>query len=88
MLIRDSDLCVFDDLSSALDVETEEILWEQLYESSRSRTYLVVSHRPAVFQRADNIIVLKEGAIVGQGNLETLLETCEEMQNLWEGNLG
>jgi ATP-binding cassette subfamily B protein len=85
MFLRDPELVVFDDLSSALDVETEERLWTQLFEESSSRTYLVVSHRPAVLKRADNIIVLKNGEIVGQGKLDEL-DKCDEMQNLWEGD--
>lgn len=85
MFLRHPELVVFDDLSSALDVETEERLWDQLFEESSSRTYLVVSHRPAVLKRADNIVVLKNGKIVGQGKLDGL-DNCEEMQNLWEGD--
>ncbi|MHA2075828.1 MAG: ABC transporter ATP-binding protein [Candidatus Hodarchaeales archaeon] len=85
MFLRDPELVVFDDLSSALDVETEERLWTQLFEESSSRTYLVVSHRPAVLKRADNIIVLKNGEIVGQGKLDEL-DKCDEMHNLWEGD--
>ena len=52
-----------------------------------TRTYLVVSHRPIALQHADNIIVLKGGRIEAEGTLEALLETCEEMQGLWQGNM-
>lgn len=84
MVLQDPELLVFDDLSSALDVETEERLWNQMFENP-SRTYLVVSHRPTVLQRAENVVVLKDGEIVGQGKLDNLLDRCEEMLNLWEG---
>jgi ATP-binding cassette subfamily B protein len=43
MFVRDPELLVFDDLSSALDVETEQTLWQRLFERRRA-TCLVVSH--------------------------------------------
>ena len=86
MFVRDAELLVCDDLSSALDVETERTLWERLF-AQRETTCLVVSHRRAVLQRADNIIVLKEGRVEAQGSLEQLLDTSEEMQRLWRGDV-
>ncbi len=91
MFVRESELLVFDDLSSALDVETERMLWHQVFsmrESGSGPTCLVVSHRRPALRRADQIIVLKEGKVEAQGTLETLLETCEEMKRLWQGDLG
>ena len=85
MFVRQSDLLVFDDLSSALDVETEQILWERVFEQS-NKTCLVVSHRKAAFKQASNIIILKNGKIEAQGTLNELLETCEEMRQLWYGS--
>jgi ATP-binding cassette subfamily B protein len=87
MFVRDTELLVFDDLSSALDVETERTLWERLF-SRRQYTCLVVSHRRAVLQRADNILVLKDGKVEDEGTLEYLLATCEEMRRLWAGDFG
>ena len=82
MFVRDTILLVFDDLSSALDVETEHLLWERLFAQS-AMTCLVVSHRRTVLQRADQIIVLKEGTIEASGKLPELLKTSQEMQQLW-----
>jgi len=90
MLVRRPALYVFDDLSSALDVETERTLWSRLFEDGKRQngdrpTCLVVSHRRAALRRADHIIVLKDGQVEDEGSLDALLARCGEMQQLWEG---
>ena len=84
MFVRDSELLVFDDLSSALDVETEQMLWKRVAQQ-KDATYLVVSHRQTALRHAGHIIVIKEGKVEAEGKLDQLLETCFEMQQLWKG---
>lgn len=83
MFVRKPELLVFDDLSSALDVETERLLWERLAATSEHSTVLAVSHRRAALQRANWIIVLKAGRVETQGRLDDLLASSAELRELW-----
>ena len=86
MFVRKPDLLLFDDLSSALDVETEHLLWQRVFEM-QDVTSLVVSHRRSALRRADNIIVLREGEVDAEGKLDDLLRSSAEMQRIWAGEI-
>lgn len=74
---------MFDDLSSALDVETERLLWERLAGLPDHTTVIAVSHRRVAFQRADWIVVLKAGHVEAQACLDDLLASSPELRELW-----
>lgn len=90
-LVRSPDLLVVDDLSSALDVVTEQQLWDRIADAANEgrgpETLLVISHRRAALERADQVIVLDRGRVAGTGTLPDLLRDCPEMRRLWSEEL-
>lgn len=83
MFLRDAELLVFDDLSSALDVETEARLWRGIY-AAGDATCLVVSHRRAALERADRILVLDGGRLVASGTMQELLDSSSGFRSMWQ----
>lgn len=82
MFVRGTDLLVFDDISSALDVATEQALWRGLFEGGR-RTCLAVSHRREAFARADQIVLLDEGRVAARGTAEALRRDSALFRSIW-----
>ncbi|MGI9642848.1 MAG: ABC transporter ATP-binding protein [Acidimicrobiia bacterium] len=87
MLTRESQLLVLDDVSSALDVETEQIMWTRLFNARQDVAALVVSHRHAALARADRVIVMDDGEVVATGTAAELQANSPMFGAIWEGAL-
>jgi ATP-binding cassette subfamily B protein len=81
-IVRDADIVVFDDSFSALDVATDARLRAALADELRDTTVIIVAQRVATIMRADRIIVLDSGQIVGIGTHRKLLESNETYQEI------
>jgi ATP-binding cassette subfamily B protein len=86
-LVKRPEVYVFDDSFSALDVATDARLREALRQQIGQAAVLIVAQRVSTIRQADQILVLDNGAIVGQGRHEQLLETCPTYQEIVESQL-
>lgn len=80
-LIKPADVYIFDDSFSALDYKTDAALRAALHAQMADKTLLIVAQRLSTIMNADNIIVLDEGRIVGQGSHADLLTTNSYYQD-------
>lgn len=78
VILADRPMIIFDEATSNIDVESEESIWEAIYELSKEKTILVISHRLANVTDAKNIYVMNKGKLVENGTHEELMknESC------------
>jgi len=81
-LVKKPPIYIFDDSFSALDFKTDSALRRALKKKTGDSTVLIVTQRVATIKNADQIIVLDEGRVVGQGKHQELMETCETYQEI------
>lgn len=86
-IIKPADLYVFDDSFSALDFKTDAALRAALTQEMRDSALLIIAQRISTILHADQIIVLKDGEVVGQGRHEELMETCEVYRAIAESQM-
>ncbi|EHL10657.1 hypothetical protein HMPREF9629_00872 [Peptoanaerobacter stomatis] len=82
-LLKDVNIYIFDEATSNIDVESEEIILDCINSLKKKKTILLISHRLENVKQADNILVFEEGKLVEQGNLNQLLENKEQFYTLY-----
>lgn len=87
-LAGNPEICVLDDVGSALDYRTDAELRKALARYYPSSTKVVVAQRVSSVKHADLIIVMRDGEISGAGTHETLLEECEEYRQIYSAQMG
>jgi ATP-binding cassette subfamily B protein len=81
-IVKKPKVYVFDDSFSALDFKTDQQLRAALHKETRDATVIIVAQRVGTIMRADQIVVLDSGEIVGKGTHEQLMETCETYREI------
>lgn len=83
-LLHDSRFYIFDESTSNIDVESEEVIIEQIKELAKHKGVLMISHRLANVVSSDKIFVLEKGQLKEEGTHEELLTTHGIYSTLWE----
>ena len=86
-LIENHPILILDDALSMVDTRTEERILNRILELRADKTNLIVSHRLSTITRADLVLVLEKGALVGHGAHESLLREGKEYARLYQKQL-
>ena len=73
-ILTDAEYIIFDEATSAVDPESEKIIWQCIEKLSKKRTLIIISHRLSAIRNADQIIVLQSGVVEEVGNHEQLMK--------------
>ena len=88
VLLKNVEILIFDDSTSALDLKTEANLYEALQKSNPHSTRIMIAQRIASVRRADRIVVLENGKVAACGSHEELLESCPVYQDIYRSQIG
>lgn len=87
-IVKDAEILIFDDSTSALDLKTEADLYAALREAAPNSTKIIVAQRIASVRRADRIVVLENGGIAACGTHETLMDSCKTYRDIYDSQMG
>ena len=82
-IVGDPPILIFDEATSALDTENEQKVQQAIDEATQNRTVILIAHRLSTILKADKIVVIEQGRIVGQGTHAELMESCPRYQYLY-----
>ena len=81
-ILANRKMIIFDEATSNIDVESEEAIWEAIYDLSKDKTILVISHRLANVKDAKNIYVMNKGELVEEGTHDELMNANGYYHNM------
>lgn len=83
-LLADKKILVLDEPTAFADASSERAIQQALSRLSQHKTVLIITHNLRSIMNVDNIVVLIQGKIVGQGTHKELLENCSEYYQMWQ----
>ena len=82
-MLHDAKIYIFDEATSNIDIESEEIILSGIRKLSETKTVVMITHRLMNVIDADKIFCLENGAVAGSGTHDELLGSCKTYRDLW-----
>ena len=86
-LLHDTPVYIFDEATSNIDAESEEMIMDVIYALARTKTVILISHRLANVVNADRIYMMKDGSVSETGAHEALMEQNGDYANLYRAQM-
>lgn len=86
-LLHDTPVYIFDEATSNIDAESEEMIMEVIHELAKTKTIILISHRLANVVKADRIYMMKDGRAAEAGTHEKLMELAGDYQKLYRSQM-
>lgn len=88
MMLKNAPIVILDEATAFTDPENENKIQQSIAALIKGKTLLVIAHRLSTIKDADHIVVLKNGAILAEGNQEELLAGCPLYYDMWQVHIG
>ncbi len=88
MMLKNAPIVILDEATAFTDPENENKIQQSIAALTKGKTLLVIAHRLSTIKDADHIVVLKNGAILAEGNQEELLAGCPLYYDMWQVHIG
>ena len=88
MMLKNAPIVILDEATAFTDPENEDKLQRSIAALTKGKTLLVIAHRLSTIKNADNIVVLKNGAIEAAGTQEELFVSCPLYKDMWLAHIG
>ena len=74
--MKDAEILILDDSVSAVDTKTEKVILDNLCETRKGKTTILIAHRISTVEHMDQILSVDDGRVIASGTHEELLNTC------------
>ncbi len=87
-MLKNAPVIILDEATAYMDPENEAVIQKAVAKLIKNKTVIVIAHRLSTITNANNIVVVNNGKIEGQGSHQRLLESCSLYKEMWQAHIG